>query len=270
MLAVRLGEIGKERLRPGEVARFEQGGLGADVAGGLGENLVEGAGGMADLQAQVPERIQDAVGKVFLEPGQPGGLGRGGVEEHHVDVAQRIQLAAAVAAQRDQADGRGRFAVLAAPRLHGVIEQGQQQPVHLPRDGGDDLPARIAPAVHFLDPRALHLQVDLARRQPLGRRAGAREGGREREGGRGGNGHGRGLHQQRNSLGESWKYPAEAGKHRIIFWLTDNSRLGYSAFSRGSSSVGRAPPCQGGRREFESLLPLQFQKPLFLSGFFVI
>jgi hypothetical protein len=28
----------------------------------------------------------------------------------------------------------------------------------------------------------------------------------------------------------------------------------------GRSSVGRAPPCQGGRREFESLRPLHFRK----------
>src|SRR5580658_6537151 len=29
----------------------------------------------------------------------------------------------------------------------------------------------------------------------------------------------------------------------------------------GRSSVGRAPPCQGGRREFESLRPLHFRAP---------
>ena len=36
--------------------------------------------------------------------------------------------------------------------------------------------------------------------------------------------------------------------------------LGIEADKRGNSSVGRAPPCQGGCREFESHRPLHFSE----------
>jgi hypothetical protein len=82
-----------------------QRGLGADVLRGLGEHLVERARGVADLQPQVPERVKDFIGHVLLELRQILALGGGRVEEHHVDVAEWIEFAAAVAAERDQADG---------------------------------------------------------------------------------------------------------------------------------------------------------------------
>jgi hypothetical protein len=38
----------------------------------------------------------------------------------------------------------------------------------------------------------------------------------------------------------------------------------------GSSSIGRASPCQGERREFESLLPLQFILNIFMNIIIVL
>jgi hypothetical protein len=39
---------------------------------------------------------------------------------------------------------------------------------------------------------------------------------------------------------------------------------------RGNSSVGRARPCQGRGREFESRFPLQILKTSFTRGFFLV
>ena len=153
VLAVGLGKILVERLRPGDEPRFQQRGLGADVAAGFGEDLVERAGGVADLQAEVPERIEDAVGEVFLELRQRLHVGGRGEEEHHVDVAQRAELAAAVAAEGDEADGRGRLAVLLAPTLDGRVEERPEQPVHHRREGLDNFLARFAVQVPLADAR---------------------------------------------------------------------------------------------------------------------
>jgi hypothetical protein len=40
------------------------------------------------------------------------------------------------------------------------------------------------------------------------------------------------------------------------------------SYKRGNSSVGRARPCQGRGREFESRFPLQVKKADFLSRLF--
>ncbi len=52
--------------------------------------------------------------------------------------------------------------------------------------------------------------------------------------------------------------PGKVGRRGDLFYKLKGSILTDATFKVcGSSSVGRAPPCQGGCREFESRLPLQ-------------
>ena len=213
VLAVGLGEILVERLGARDEARLEQGRLGADVARGLGEDLVERAGGVADLELQVPERVEHAVGEMLLELRQVLHVRR--VEEHHVHVAQRAELAAAVAAEGDEADGGGRLAVGLAPAVEGGGEERLEESVHAVGEGVGDLVARVAGAVALVDALALGREVGLAGGQTLRGRAFAGESGLEAGGGRGAAGHGRGQHEPRNPLGKSWKCPAGRPKRAI-------------------------------------------------------
>ena len=94
---------------PGQPARFQHGGLGLQVAVGLGDGFAQGADGMANFEAGVPEQTDD-----FLHRG--GLLGvrfAARVEEHDVHVAERVHLAASVAAESDHGESVGfRFAEL--------------------------------------------------------------------------------------------------------------------------------------------------------------
>jgi hypothetical protein len=258
MFAVGLCEVLVERLGPGDEARFKQRGLGLDVAGGFGEHLVERACGMADLELQIPERVENGVGEVLLEFPEILHIGR--VEEHHVHIAQRAEFAPTVAPEGDQAGGGGRLAVGLAPAGERGGKQRLQQAVNAASEGLRDLVAGFPRAMALVDAFALGGEVGLAGGQPLGGRAVTGESGEQAGGGFGAAGHGCGSAEQWHLPGKSWKCAVSVRKCGKIIWLTGNSRAEYSASLCGSSSVGRAPPCQGGRREFESLLPLHFRK----------
>ena len=104
-VAVGLGEgLGKGG-GAGDVAGLEEGGLGLDVLAGFDEDFLERAGGVADLEAAIPEQVEDFLSEVFLERLGRAGFGLGGEKEHHVDVAPRGQFAAAVTAEGEERRG---------------------------------------------------------------------------------------------------------------------------------------------------------------------
>ncbi|PPJ79022.1 hypothetical protein CV019_00770, partial [Staphylococcus haemolyticus] len=87
------------------------------------EEFGNGADRLADLQLGIPQGVERRFDDL-LAPGRA----RGGGEEHEVDVAERRHLAAAVAAERDQADSLGRrrvgVAVGGARVGEGAADQG--------------------------------------------------------------------------------------------------------------------------------------------------
>lgn len=175
MFPVRVGEVLVERGRAGEETGFEEGRLGFDLAAGLGEDLGQGARGVPDLQLEVPHRVQDAVGEMLLELRELGRFADLGIEEHHVDVAQRAQFGPAIPAERHEADRGRRFAMLVAPGGEGGREEGHEQAVHAIRQRPGDQAARFARLVAFADALSLGFQVGLAGRQAGGGRRLGRE-----------------------------------------------------------------------------------------------
>ncbi len=178
-MAVGLLEGRVQRLRAGDEPRLEEGGLGLHVLAGLDEDLLDRAGGMAGLQAAVPQDVEDLPGHVFLAGRDHGRLGLRRKKKHDVDVAPRGELRPAIPPERDQRDRRGRL-VRPPVRRHGVIEQPRQQHIDnfrpAPRDRQAALPGRMARAQR----RHLLLQEALARRHPRGDRGvvGENQGGR--------------------------------------------------------------------------------------------
>ena len=137
----RLGfELGVELGRAAQVTRLEQGHVQMKVVlrevGRLGDRPDR----LPDLQAEIPERIQDRLDE---------GLGRGGVTRHEhqqVDVAERTKFGAAITARGDQTErGRGRS---------GAEEQGVEQDV----DGVGTQAGDFAAA----DAGAMRRQLELA------------------------------------------------------------------------------------------------------------
>src|ERR1043165_1891876 len=89
------GGIARER------ARFEHRGFGEHVLVRLRDRLTDRARGMADLEPDVPEQIQDLLDNL------PGvGRNRAAIlmEKHDVDVAKRIQLPSPITAERDHGE----------------------------------------------------------------------------------------------------------------------------------------------------------------------
>src|SRR5690606_12095461 len=80
-----------------EVATIEQRGRGVELVVGEPDRLVDGAHRMTELLSGVPDRVPDALGDLCRVDAWV-------VEEQHVEVALRTQLASAVATNRDERD----------------------------------------------------------------------------------------------------------------------------------------------------------------------
>jgi hypothetical protein len=93
----RAAHAGKEGFGTGEEARLEERGRDADVGQTLALTIVDGAHAVTDLETDVPEKgeelfdIRLPVGGIALRQ-----------QHHDVDIRTRMQLAAAVAADRHQ------------------------------------------------------------------------------------------------------------------------------------------------------------------------
>ena len=189
MFPVGGGEILVERSAARDESRFEQRRLGADVMGSFGKHLAEHAGGVADFQAQVPERIKDLVGKIFLKRrGRSIGCAVG-VKEHHVDVAQRAQFGPSVSAEGDEADGGWGLAVFGPPGFDGAVEEALEQSVHLGRLCFRHDQAGPAGLMKLPDAGVLAFKVGSASGKALSRRTVGVKVGTGPRGGRGGTRH---------------------------------------------------------------------------------
>ena len=88
---------GEQRFGPAQQARFEQGGGDADIGETLALAIIDGAHAVAHLEADVPEKGQEAldvrlpVGRIALRQ-----------QHHDVDIGTRVQLAAPIAAHGNQ------------------------------------------------------------------------------------------------------------------------------------------------------------------------
>ena len=133
-----------------DVARFEQCGADGLVAFAIAQALVDGARGMADLQAEVPQQVEHelhdllAARRLLVGP-----------QEQQIDVRQRRQLAAAVAAGRHHAQPLGRAGIGGGiDALVGEIEDHADQLVHQERGGGQHLVAVVAQRAGLLEAAA--------------------------------------------------------------------------------------------------------------------
>ncbi len=113
-------ELGAERFVAGEPPRIEQRGADRGVARRLGQALLDRARRVPDLQTEIPQQIEHD-----LDRPERGRRGIGAGQEQQVDVAERGQHAAPVAAGREQ---RERLAP--ATRVGGaqavVVDRGEQ------------------------------------------------------------------------------------------------------------------------------------------------
>ena len=117
-------EFGEQRLVAEDQAGVEQRGANGHVGVGQPHALIDVAGGVADLEAEIPEQIEHVFGDALA----PGGL-LVGQQEQEIDVRARRQHAAAVAALRHHGH------VLGGRRVLGGIDVGGGEIVGEPDQG---------------------------------------------------------------------------------------------------------------------------------------
>jgi len=99
VLGEHASEAVEEAPRAREVARLLHGGPARKVGAGDRDAVRERAQAVPDLEPEIPERVQDLLRDPLHEGAQVAV-----VDHHHVDVRRRVELGAAVAAQRDEHD----------------------------------------------------------------------------------------------------------------------------------------------------------------------
>ena len=160
----------------GEEPRLDQRGLGLHVGVGHLHRVVNAAHGMADFQADVPERIEQAVHharELWQSPAARDHLAV--VQKHEINVAVRIEFRAAVAADGDERE-RGEF--LLGLRGQGVLGGVPEIAQHHVKDRGPrqaDGAAAAARAVEQFQPVGFDLEKRLVARQFLLRRLARRQ-----------------------------------------------------------------------------------------------
>ena len=102
-------ELGEQLLIAEDQARVEQRGADGHVGARQPHALIDGARGVADLEAEIPEQIEHVLGDALA----PGGL-LVGKQEEEIDVRARRQHAAAIAALGDDRHVLGGGRVLGA------------------------------------------------------------------------------------------------------------------------------------------------------------
>ena len=144
-----LAQLFVERLVAPQIARLQDGGADGDVLLGQPHAFGQAAGGVADLQPQIPQHVEDEFDDAFA----PGGLLEG-AHEQKIDVRAGRQLAAAIAAGRHHGDAFGAGRVLGViDMLGGEVVDHLDDGVLQPRQGARRGQAGQA----FLLHRVLHL-----------------------------------------------------------------------------------------------------------------
>ncbi len=108
-------QLGEQRLVAPQIARLEQAGADRQIGFGLAQAFLDRARRLADLEPEIPQQIEqqldDLLGVRRLLVGQ---------QKQQVDVGIGRQLAAAIAADRDQGQPLARGRVGAADRFRSV------------------------------------------------------------------------------------------------------------------------------------------------------
>lgn len=167
-------ELAEEAFVAGDEAGLEEGGLDLHVAVGLADAVLDGAGDVAQLEAEVPEGIEeaaDAVAEALAWGGRRGG--HLVVQEHEVEVRHGAQLAASEAAMGDEGHPWGVLAGGVEPE-HGVPEVAQEE-VHDQGAGVAGLDAAAAGAMEHAEPEGLDLEVSAVPWDLVGRATQRRE-----------------------------------------------------------------------------------------------
>ena len=119
-----------KRLVPDDQPRLDQRGLGLHVGVGHLDAILEAAHRVADLQPDVPKRIQNAVNDLGQMRQRPApGRNLPVVQEHEINVAVRIQLRAPVAADGHQRQRRKFLSRLLGQSALGRVPQVAQQQI---------------------------------------------------------------------------------------------------------------------------------------------
>ena len=95
-----LAKLASKLAVAGEKARFEHRRFGEHVAVRLGQRFFDRASRMTNFEPNVPQGIQNLLRHLFDVRGNFSATVA--VQQHHVDIAERIQFAPAVTAERDQ------------------------------------------------------------------------------------------------------------------------------------------------------------------------
>ena len=143
VLAEPAAQIGAQGLVPGEVARLQQGRADGVVLPRQADAFLDGAGGVTDLEAQIPQGVEHVLDDALR-------MGRllVGSQEQQVHVGEGRQRPAAIAAHRQQGQTLPLRRVPGAEHVHGgeVVE------------GRDHLVDHVAQQLGGLDPPGARLQ----------------------------------------------------------------------------------------------------------------
>ena len=160
-------ELFEQRLVAGNQTRFDERGFGLHVGVGHLDAIVDAADRVADLQADVPKRIQHPINQL----GKVGERFAGGhlavVQKHEINVAVRIQFRAAITADGHQ---RQRWKFLLGLRRQtaaGGHPEMPQQCVQHGRARPADFASSGAAAMPQLEPVRFHLEKTLAPGEPF-------------------------------------------------------------------------------------------------------
>ncbi len=138
-----------------EPAQVEERGPGGVVVGGEPVACLEVADAVADLEPEIPERVEEPLARGLHE----GVRLPGAVQDEQVQIAPRRELAPAVPAERDEGDGRDR--VLCLGGRAGALPEHRDDPVHRRALQAHHGVTAAARAVHVLDEPVLRREIRL-------------------------------------------------------------------------------------------------------------
>ena len=172
VLVESLLELGKELLVAGQQAGLDQRGLVFLIGLRLFQAFSDRAAGVADLEADIPQQVEDFLNQqreVFRQL-----VGGAGQEEEQVDIGAGIERPTAVAADGDQCEHGGLLAL-----GEGEFEQRAQDDIEQFGPGVRDFEAAGPCAVAKLDAVLLDFEEALVEGDPFGGRELALDGGLE-------------------------------------------------------------------------------------------
>ncbi len=133
-----------------EIARFQQRGADRLVALGIAQALLDGAGGMPDLQAEIPQQVEHELDDLLAARRLLVGA-----QEEEIDVGQRRQLAPSVAARCDHSQPLGGARIgRGIGILVGKVEQDPDDLVHQIGGCHQDRRPVVAQRTRLLEPPA--------------------------------------------------------------------------------------------------------------------